>query len=252
MDLGISGKTAFVSGASRGLGRSICLELASAGCSIIASSRKREDLDSLRIEVEKIGVACQTFTCDFSVPSSVKALLDQLKTSKVNPDILVHNAGGSLGVTDHRAPSEMWQKVWYFNLGASIELNNFFLESLEKKRWGRVVHIASSTVDSFGGNSPYVSAKCALVGYVKSLARFMAKSGIVVSAVSPGALNNPGRYLSNLQSKGGGEWDSYCENHLSIGRLAEPEEIAKGVAFLCSTQASYAVGAILGLDGGTK
>ena len=251
MKTGIKGKKALVTGASKGLGRSVALALAHAGASIAIVSRTMHDLEQVKGEIESTGGACHVSVGDMTDPKSVHSTIENVHANFGSPDIIVHNAGGSLRITDPFADAEQWQKVWYFNVGSGIDINNRFIPSMTANGWGRIVHIGSASTSTFGGNAPYVSAKCALVGYVKSISRNVAAQGIVVSAVSPGPINVPGRYLAKIKDENGPAWKQYCDEHLALRRLAEPDELAHAVTFLCSDSASYAVGTILGMDGGT-
>jgi NAD(P)-dependent dehydrogenase (short-subunit alcohol dehydrogenase family) len=244
-------KRALVTGAGRGLGRAVAKALAAEKTDLIVISRTESDLASLAEEAQGLGVSCDAFPADLSDPQSVTSVTRFLSSLEHGPDIVVHNAGGSLRVTDTFAPIEAWQRVWYLNVGAALEINNHCIARMRSRGWGRIVHVASASAFTYSGYSPYVSAKCALIGYVKSVSRVVARDGIVVSAVAPGPLDTPGRYLSEIARESGARWEEYCDNHLSIRRLATTDEVASSIMYLCSDAASYAVGCIMNVDGGT-
>ena len=167
-----------------------------------------------------------------------------------NLDIIVHNVGGSLGIQQMFAPSEDWKKVWQFNVGIGHELNRLLIPSMIERRWGRIVHVSTLSTTTYNGNPAYVSAKCALESYVKSLSREVSKHNVIVSAVAPGAISIEGRYFAKLQQHDPASLNEYLNQHLPIRRLGKPEDVARVVTFLCSEQASYMAGAVVAVDGG--
>jgi 3-oxoacyl-[acyl-carrier protein] reductase len=258
VDLHLKGRSALVVGASRGLGREIAHELAREGCAVAAVARSAELLETLRVELEAFGSGHAVFAADLTAApdssgmSAADRFAAQLLKQWRGPDIVVHNLGGSLGVTDPLAGSNDYRAVWQLNVGVPVELNKIFVPLMEQSGWGRVVHISSVSAENFSGYSAYVAAKGSLNAYVKTLSRNVAKKNVVVSAVCPGPLFAEGRYLAKLQQQGGPEWQAFCDHHLSVGRLAQPTEIAPFVALLCSPLASYAVGTIMNIDGGSR
>ncbi len=252
MDLQIKGRRAVVTGASKGLGRTLALELAREGCLVAAVARSAELLETLRRELEACGPGHAVFPCDLMAEGAATALARSLIDSWGAPEIVVHNLGGSLGVTAPLADGADYGKVWQLNVGIPVELNKAFIPLMEQRGFGRVVHISSVSADNYSGYSAYVAAKVGLNGYVKTLARATAKSGVIVSAVEPGPLFAEGRYLAKLQTEKSPKWDEFCEHHLSIGRLAQPTEIAPFVLLLASPLASYAAGTIVNVDGGSR
>ena len=123
---------------------------------------------------------------------------------------------------------------------------------MTKNKWGRIVHLSTLSTATYSGNAPYVSAKCALDGYIKTLSRQMAKHNVVVSAVAPGAIYTEGRYFAKLRNEDPAMLQKYLDENLPTGRLGEPEDIAPVVALLCSHQASFMAGSIVAIDGAGK
>jgi 3-oxoacyl-[acyl-carrier protein] reductase len=252
MDLQLAGKSALVVGASKGLGRAIVRRLAAEGCRVAAAARSADLLGSLADELTKTGTKLLPFAGDLATDGGPAALLAGLNTAGFVPDVVVHNLGGSLQVTDALASAADYHRVWRLNVGVPVELNGALVPAMQKSGWGRVVHVSSVSAENYSGYSAYVAAKGSLNAYVKALSRSVAATGVVVSAVCPGPLFNEGRYLAKMQQAAGPEWRQYCEHHLSIGRLADPDEIAPFIALLCSPLASFAVGTIMNLDGGSR
>ena len=187
--------------------------------------------------------------CDVSVQDQVKKVLERFKKQKIYFDILIHNVGGSKKVYNYDVTSYEYNKVWENNLGYLIDINNFFLPYMKKRKWGRIVHVSSSASYNFSAPVAYSSAKAALNTYVKSMSRRVIKDKIVLSSVCPGPIELPNRYISNSQKKNNLFWRNYKKNHLPINRLAKPEEITSVIFFLTSNVASYCSGAIWNVDG---
>jgi NAD(P)-dependent dehydrogenase (short-subunit alcohol dehydrogenase family) len=249
MDLGIKDRLALVTGASRGIGRAIALELAREGARVIVVARSREPLEAVKRELAGSPGRNHAFALDLVAEGGIARLSEEI--NKLGPlDIMVHNLGGSHGVFTTFAPSEDWKKVWQFNVGVSHELNRIFVPSMVQRRWGRIVHLSTLSTTTYNGYAAYVSAKCALDGYVKSVNREVSKDNVIVSAVAPGAIYSEGRHFAKLQKENPAALQDYFKNHLPIGRLGRAEEIAPVAVFLCSEQASFMAGAIVGIDGG--
>jgi 3-oxoacyl-[acyl-carrier protein] reductase len=251
MDLGIAGKLALVTGAGRGLGRAIVKELDRAGVTVIAVSRSPQPLESLYSEISVHNRQHTTRCVDLMEEGATSHLIRSVMTDSGLPDIVVHNVGGSLRVTDPLAQRQEWQKVWQLNLGIAIEINTVVVPAMMQKQWGRIVHVSSNATLTFQGYPAYVSAKAALNAYVRTVGRAVAKDNVVMSAVMPGPIFAEDRYLGRLQQENAPAWAEYVQHHLPIGRLAQPEELAPFVVLLCANQASFAVGSVVPVDGGS-
>ena len=227
MNLGIEGRTALVVGASRGIGREIAHELRAEGCKVITASR--------------------TEGIDLMPEGAPEAFCESL--SGTEPDIICHVVGGSQGVTGTLLPSVEWAKVWRLNLGIAHEINRHFIPMMQRNKWGRIVHMTSTTPELRLGYSPYVSAKAALDGYVRSVSREFSKDGVIITAVSLGIIHTEGRYYANL---GDAERAEFMRRHIPINRFGTAEEVAKVVGFLASQHAGYMAGSIVNLDGGVR
>lgn len=249
MDLQLNGRKALVVGASRGLGRVVARLLAAEGCAVGVVARSASELD--RVVAELPGSGHRAFSCDCLLDGSTTRLAAECMATH-QPDIVVHNLGGSLGVTDSLASAADYARVWRLNVGVPVEFNQVFVPAMANRGWGRVVHVSSVSAENFSGYSAYVAAKGGLNAYVKTLGRAVAAKGVVVSAVCPGPLFAEGRHLSQLQTAGGAPWRAFCDHHLAIGRLADPGEVAPFIALLCSPLASYAAGTIVNVDGGSR
>jgi len=249
VDLQIKDRLALVTGASRGIGRAIALELAREGARVIVVARSAEPLEAVKRELRGPSGKHRAFVLDLMAEGGVAKLSEEI--NRLGPlDIMVHNLGGSHGVFTTFASSEEWRNVWQFNVGVSHELNRMFIPSMAQRRWGRVVHLSTLSTTTYNGYAAYVSAKCALDGYVKTVNREVAKDNVIVSAVAPGAIYSEGRHFANLQKEDPAALEDYFKNHLPIRRLGRADEIASVAVFLCSEQASFMAGSIVGIDGG--
>lgn len=250
MDLGIQNRLALVTGASRGIGRAIAVELAREGARVILIARSQEQLNTVKDEMDGPREGHRAIAIDLMVEGAVAQLARTISEQVGTPEIVVHNLGGSLGVLQAFASSEEWGKVWQFNVGIAHELNRVFIPPMVAKRWGRIVHISTLSTFTYNGYAAYVSAKCALNGYVKTVNREVSKDNVIVSAVAPGAIYSVGRYFARLQNEDPAALEDYFKNHLPIRRLGRADEIAPVVVFLCSGHASFMAGSIVGIDGG--
>lgn len=250
MDLGIANRLALVTGASQGIGRAIAIALAREGARVILVARSQDKLARVKGELGgEDGQHC-AIAMDLMDGGGVARLVDAISGGIGEPEIMVHNLGGSIGVFETFAPAEAWKKSWQFNVGIGHELNRAFIPSMIERRWGRIVHLSTLSTRTHNGYAAYVSAKCALDGYVKTVNREVSKHNVVVSAVAPGAIFAEGRHFARLQKEDPAALEEYFRNHLPIRRLGKAEDIGPVVAFLCSEYASFMAGSIVAVDGG--
>jgi 3-oxoacyl-[acyl-carrier protein] reductase len=250
VNLGIEGRIALVTGSSKNIGLAIAKELANQGARVILTGRKMSELQ-LALDTlcgEKARHLC--VEVDFLLPGALDQLKYKIGGAFSEPEIIVHNLGGSLGVQDLFAASEDWSKVWNFNLGIAHDINRNFVPIMQSKKWGRVLHLSTLSTETYTGNPAYVSAKCALNGYVKAFSRAVAKDNVLVNALAPGLIDIEGRYFSNLQKTDPDSIMSYYANHLPIARMGTCSEIGKMATILCSDVVGYVSGSIIRVDGG--
>jgi len=250
IDYEIRNKRALIVGGTKDLGKEISLQLLKSGCKIFIIGRDKVVLKNTLNYFSKLKLnKPKGFIADISSESETNKLIEKFKKEKINFDIIVYNAGSSTVVKDSLASREDFKKVWNLNLGAAVALNQFAVPYMKKKKWGRIVHVSSTSAINFSGYTAYVAAKSAVHGYVKSVSRHLAKENIIISAVCPGPINFKGRYLSNIEKKNQKEWKEYVRKHLPIGRLATQSEVVNTILFLCSRLASYCSGSIFTTDG---
>ncbi len=251
MNLGIQGKRALVTGAGRGLGRSIASCLAREGAKVVVLSHTASDLATLVAKMGGETAGHLGFPLDLSLQSASSNLLEKLEETGVDRvDIVVHNVGGTLSVTDPFCPIDEWRRVWRLNLEVAVELNRVLVPRMQARRWGRVVHVASISALENHGPIPYCSVKAALTAYARSLGRFVAPDGVVVTTVLPGAVFTEGGYWDRAAREQPAHVEKYLSERMAIRRFGDPSEVGEVVAFLCSEHASFCTGSAVPVDGG--
>lgn len=251
MDLGIKGRRALVTGASRGLGRSIAQCLAREGARVAAVSRTPSAVDSLVKDLGGGSAGHLGIPMDLVAEGAAHHLIQILDEASFAPvDIVVHNLGGTLGITDPFCSAKDWLRVWQFNMGAALELNLLLIPEMRRQRWGRIVHVSSISALENQGPVPYCSIKAALTAYSRSMGRVLAPEGIIVSAVLPGAVFTEGGYWDSASRERPEHVKKFLADRMAIQRFGVPDEIGDAVAFLCSERASFFVGSIVPVDGG--
>lgn len=250
MNLGIKNRLALVTGAGRGIGRAIAQCLAREGVRIAAVSRTKSDLESLiniigGTEQGHLGVML-----DLTLENAPTELCMILAEKFGEPSIVVHNLGGTLDIRDPFCSIADWRRVYRLNFEVAVELNILLIPSMQKKQWGRVVHISSISAMENHGPVTYCAIKAALTAYTRSLGGVVAPDGVVVSAVLPGAVFTKGGYWDYTSINNPEHVRRYLSERQRIGRFGKPEEIGNMIAFLCSDLASFNTGSIIPIDGG--
>lgn len=250
MNLGIENRIALVTGASKNIGRAIALALAKEGARVVIVGRSRANLDEVGSELPGTSGKHLAIALDLQLPASPIRLKELMHGDFENPEIIVHNLGGSLGVTDAFSSVTEWAKVWHFNVGVAHELNRLFIPEMITKKWGRILHLSTLSTQTHDGYPAYTSAKCALDGYVKSMSRQVSKHNVILNALAPGLIDLEGRYFARMQKENPDLVQEYFDNHLPIRRMGSAQEMAIIAAFLCSEHAAFMSGSIVRADGG--
>ncbi|MDC0442681.1 SDR family oxidoreductase [Gammaproteobacteria bacterium] len=255
MNLGIKNKTVLIIGASKGLGKETANAFAREGCKLILVAR---NIDLLKKCIRDLpGNQQHKFLAfDLMNAKQLKAFILKLKNEDI--DIVINNLGGALGFKDPLSRAEMWKKVWQFNVGIGITINNEVIPSMIEKNWGRIVHVSSSyslnggvTNTPFGGSPQYSAAKAYLNMYVKTVARELANQGVIINSVLPGPLHIEGKHWDKVRNENPELYKKFVNETMPIGRLGSPKEIAPFILMLASSHATFATGSMLSLDGGS-
>lgn len=240
----LSGRVALVTGASRGIGRSIAIRLAAAGASVVACARK-DHAQNVADEITAAGGTAVALSVDVTVASSltsaVRETLDRFKRF----DVLVNNAGVVRDQLLLRMKPEDWDTVLATNLTSAFACAQAAVRPMLKQRWGRIISI-SSVVGQSGspGQTNYAASKAGLIGFSKSLAREVASRGITVNVVAPGFIE------TDMTARLDDGVRVALTGQIPAGRLGVPEDVAAAVCFLASDEASYITGQVVGVNGG--
>ncbi len=244
--LSLAGKTAVVTGASRGIGRAIALELARRGAAVVVNyHRSAEAAQAVISEIEAAGGRAALFQADVSVAEQAAALIAFAVETFGDLHILVNNAGITRDRLLPMMSEEDWQAVLDANLKSTFLCSKAAVKHMLRKRTGRIINIAS-VAGQMGnpGQTNYSASKAGQIGFTKALAREVAGRGITVNAVAPGFIET-----DILQSMPAGTLEAALKL-VPLGRLGQPAEVAYAVAFLASDAAAYITGQVLGIDGG--
>jgi NAD(P)-dependent dehydrogenase (short-subunit alcohol dehydrogenase family) len=244
-DLG--GKTALVTGGSKGLGKAMARGLAEAGADIVISSRHEEELrpalDDILKDTGRMG--CY-LTADLSKRDQTKRLAAQALERMGHIDILINNAGSNkVGPVD-QVRDEDWDAIMELNLNSVMALTRALAPGMKARRWGRIVHISSIMgYVSKEGRNIYSATKTALIGLARSEALDLGPYNVTVNCLAPGPFltDLPGKMLSDAEKQ-------EFARRTALGRWGDPEELVGPVLFLASDAASYVTGATLVIDGG--
>jgi 3-oxoacyl-[acyl-carrier protein] reductase len=250
MDLGIARRGALVTGASRGIGRATALMLAAEGARVAICARTAGDVDAVVAECGGPERGHRGFVLDLAAEDAPAALAGRLAAEFGDVDILVHNLGGTLGVNDPLAPPALWRDVFRLNLEVAIELNGILIPAMAERAWGRVVSVLSLGAREHSGTIAYGTAKAALGAYTRGLARNVGRDGVVVTAVTPGAVLTDDGHWANQTRTNPARVEAYLASETIRGRFIEPREVAGAIVFLCSEFASACGGTFIGVDAG--
>ena len=238
-------RVAFVTGASRGIGRTIALTLCRAGFDIVVASPEIEKNEEVAEEIRACSGEAMTINLNVTDPESVKEAFAKSLKDKSRIDVLVNNAGVTRDGIAMRMKQADWDLVLDINLKGAFLCSQQVLPGMMRNRWGRIVNI-SSVVGQAGsaGQANYAASKAGLIGLTKALAQEMASRGITVNAVAPGyiATDMTAVLPEDVKQK--------ILSSVPLGRMGKPEDIAAAVKFLASEDASYITGQVLAVNGG--
>jgi 3-oxoacyl-[acyl-carrier protein] reductase len=243
MKIDLSGKTALVTGASRGIGEAIAKRLAESGANVILAARTASRVQELASAITSAGGKASGVELDIAgadVRDRLKSLLDQQPI-----DILVNNAGVTEDDLFIRMKPDAWSNVMRTNLDSAFHITQELVKKMIRARWGRVINI-SSVVGLSGnpGQVNYAASKAALIGFTKALALEIGSRNVTVNAIAPGFIQTAMTDAMTSEAK------QALEGRIALKRLGTPDDVAYGVVFLASEQAAYITGTVLNVSGG--
>jgi 3-oxoacyl-[acyl-carrier protein] reductase len=236
------GKKALVTGASGGIGEAIAEALHSQGAHVVLSGRRQDALEQI---AERLGERASILVADLSEREQAATIFDQAEEQSGGIDILVCNAGITKDNLLLRMKDDEWDQVIAVNLTASFMINRAAFKRMMRRKWGRIINIASVVgVSGNPGQANYVSAKAGLIGLTKTVAQESASRGITANCIAPGFIETSMTDALNEQQKAG------ILSSIPLGRMGKSAEIAAAAAFLASDEAAYITGHTLHVNGG--
>ena len=241
----MTNRTAFITGASRGIGRACALALSDAGARVAVAARNQDQLEDLARELRSKGREVFVVGIDMTSAESIKEALGKTAKDFGPIAILVNNAGITKDGLAMRMKKEDWDLVISTNLTGAFLAIQQVLPAMMRERWGRIINI-SSLVGEMGnpGQANYVASKAGLIGLTKAIAQEMGSRNITVNAVAPGFIETA---MTQRLSQ---ELKDNMLGHIPLKRIGLPEEVAAAVRFLASDEASYITGHVLDVNGG--
>lgn len=238
----LTNKTALITGATGGIGSEIAKTLAAQGAKVVLSSTKEEKLKELAASIKG---ESHIVPCNLSDFAEVENLFDKAEELAGQVDILVCNAGVTRDNLALRMKDEDWDQVLNVNLKSTFILNRSAVKKMMKRRQGRIINIASVVaITGNPGQANYVASKAGMIGMSKSLASEVATRGITINCVAPGFIETAMTDILNEGQKQG------ILSAIPMGKMGTSQDIANGVAFLASDEASYITGQTLSINGG--
>jgi NAD(P)-dependent dehydrogenase (short-subunit alcohol dehydrogenase family) len=243
----LDGRVAVVTGASRGLGRAMAVELGAAGAKLALVGRDRPKLDETAAEAEKLGAETAVFVADVTDEAQVRALEQGVRERFGHVDILVNNAGMNIRKPLVEYTLDEWNTVLDTNLTSVFLVCRSFIPMMRGRGYGRILNLASMMSHvSLPGRTAYSASKAAMLGVTRALAQELADEGITVVAISPG----PFATEINTALMENPELNRQFLSNIPLGRWGKAEEIGKLALYLCSDAAGFITGSDVVIDGG--
>jgi 3-oxoacyl-[acyl-carrier protein] reductase len=245
VDLGIAGKVALVTAATRGIGLGIAQALASEGARVAIAARTESDVKRTAESLGGLGIAV-----DLMAEDGPRRAVDETVSGLGPIDILVNNLGLRAGSSWSDTGAKEFATAFEGNVTVSVRMSQLVLQGMLDRGWGRIVTITSVWGRETGGAPAYNAAKAAEISFTKSLAREVAAKGVTVNSIAPGSILWPGGGWDRRQKADPEAIAEFVRHDMPLGRFGTVEEVASVVTFVCSMQASLVNGAVIAVDGG--
>lgn len=244
----LNGKTALITGGSRGIGRAICLELARKGANIaFAYAGNVEKAAQTEADLTALGVRAKAYRCDVSDFAATEQLVKEVTAEFGGVDVLVNNAGATRDKLCMRMTEADFDDIIAVDLKGAFNLIRHTSAGFLRKRAGRIVNITSDAgLMGNPGQANYAAAKAGLIGLTKTIAKELGGRGITCNAVAPGFIR------TDMTAALNEDLLKNAEQYIPLRRIGEPEEVARVVAFLCTEDAAYITGQVIQVDGGLR
>ena len=242
LNIDLTGRVALVTGSTRGIGRAIAATLTRAGAKVAVVGRDRTKAEEA---AGQLGGEARGFSCDVADTASVAALVEEVEKSFGTLDILVNNAGLTRDNLLMRIKDDDWDAVLDANLRGAFAAIRAASRGMMKRRWGRIINIASIVgITGNKGQANYAASKAGLIGLTKSVAKELGSRNILCNAVAPGFIETDMTAAMTAEAR------TAMSAQIPLERLGKPEDIAGMVAFLASEHAAYITGQVFVVDGG--
>lgn len=257
MDLGLKGKTALVLGGSKGLGRGVADALAGEGVAVALVARGKETLDQAVAQIKSTGAHAIGFSADTGDWASLEAAANGARAELGPIDILLNNSGGPPASRVIGVKPELWEQQFHTMVLSFFRLTDLLLPSMRERKWGRIINVASeSVVQPIPQIAISNTLRGAVVGWAKTLAGEVARDGITVNTLLPGAFDTDRvRQIQHATSAREGvsveEFAQRAARGIPVGRMGRAEEFGAAAAFIASQWAGYITGSLIRLDGGS-
>lgn len=245
MRFDLSHKTAIVTGASQGIGKTIAIEMAKSGAIVFCLARNKEALDATIKKITENGGKATAFSCDISNNDDFKSIILNIVKENGSIDILVNNAGITKDNLLMRMSDDQWDDVININLKGSFTCTRSVIKFMMKKKFGRIINITSIVgITGNAGQANYAASKSGLIGLTKSIAKEVASRGITANCVAPGWIE------TSMTDQLSTEVKNKFLSQIPTGKIGQSKDIANTVIFLASDEAGYITGQTITVDGG--
>lgn len=245
MDLGLEGRGVVVTGASKGIGRSVALAFAAERAHVAICARGEDALEKTAKELRAKGVKVHAAACDVADAARLDAFLDGARAALGRVDVLVNNPS-AYALGDDEAS---WAATFAVDMMAAVRASWRVVPWMAEAGGGSIVHVSSASGRMAGSPPAYAAIKAAMISHAKTLSSALAPKKIRVNTIAPGSIEFPGGFWEMIKSGNRPMYDAILAS-IPSGRMGSPEEVADAVVFLASRRASWITGVTLGVDGG--